>query len=131
MKNWCDNDLVDLVLTTGGTGFTPRDVTPEATRVLLDKEAPAISIALTLESLKVTPLAMLSRLVAGIRKSTLIINFPGSPKACKECYNVISPVIKHSIDQIRGETKKVRAKHKEMQSIFESDTTATVKLLKS
>jgi len=94
---------VDLILTTGGTGFSPRDITPEATLSVIDREAPGIPEAMRLKSLQITPKAMLSRAVAGIRGKTLIINLPGSPKAVSECLEVILPVISHAIEILRGD----------------------------
>ena len=96
LRAWCDERL-DLILTTGGTGFAPRDVTPEATRRVLDREAPGIAEALRAESLKITRHAMLSRAVAGIREQTLIINLPGSPKAVKESMEILLPVLPHAL----------------------------------
>ena len=81
---WCNTPEVDIILTTGGTGFSPRDVTPEATKSIIEKEAPGLVEAMRIASLKITPHAMLSRAVAGIRNNKLIINLPGSPKAAKE-----------------------------------------------
>lgn len=95
---------VNLVLTTGGTGFSPRDNTPEATLSVVEREAPGIAEAIRAASLIKTPTAMLSRGVAGIRGNTLIVNFPGSPKAVAECFEVIKPILGHAIDQISGET---------------------------
>lgn len=94
---------LNLILTTGGTGLAPRDVTPEATKQIIDREVPGISEAIRLESLKKTPKAMLSRGVAGVRKETLIINLPGSPKAVEECLEVVLPVIPHAIELIKNE----------------------------
>ena len=96
---------INLVLTTGGTGFSPRDNTPEATLAVIEREAPGIAEAIRRESVKATPTAMLSRGVAGIRGTTLIINFPGSPKAVAECFAVIQPVLKHAVDLIAGDSK--------------------------
>lgn len=93
---------VDLVITTGGTGFSPRDNTPEATRSVIDREAPGIAEALRAASMKKTQMAMLSRGVCGIRDKTLIINLPGSPKAVTECFDVLQPVLQHAVDLIRG-----------------------------
>ncbi|KAM3964003.1 LOW QUALITY PROTEIN: molybdenum cofactor synthesis protein cinnamon [Aphomia sociella] len=106
---------IDLILTTGGTGLSLRDVTPEATKAIINREVPAISVALTLESLKKTPMAMLSRSVAGIRDRTLIINFPGSKKAVIECFEVIRPVLPHAISLIKNEQAEVRSLHNSMQ----------------
>src|SRR2546425_13243406 len=97
LTSWADSDLADLVLTTGGTGLTPRDVTPEATRAVLEKEAPGLAEALRAESLLVTPMAMLSRGVAGTRGRTLIVNLPGSPKAVRECLEGLVPVLGHAV----------------------------------
>ena len=100
----CDTDKVDVVLTTGGTGFAPRDVTPEATLAVLDKQTPGISEAIRQKSLEITPMAMLSRAVSGIRESTLIINLPGSPKAVKESLEIILPVLPHAVETLSGKT---------------------------
>jgi molybdopterin adenylyltransferase len=94
---WSDSGEMDVVLTTGGTGFAPRDVTPEATRAVIQREAPGLAEAMRAASLKVTPHAMLSRIVAGIRGKTLIVNLPGSPKGAVENLQVILPVIPHAI----------------------------------
>ncbi len=96
LLNWCDEG-VNLILTTGGTGFSPRDVTPEATLQVIIKQAPGISEILRQESLKVTQHAMLSRAVAGIRDRSLIINLPGSPKAVKENLDILIPVLPHAL----------------------------------
>lgn len=99
-----EREDVNLILTTGGTGFGPRDNTPEATRSIIDREAPGIAEAMRRETSTKTPMAMLSRGIAGIRNQTLIVNLPGSPKGVAECFDVIRPVLKHAIDQICGET---------------------------
>lgn len=96
----CEN--AQLILTTGGTGFSPRDVTPEATMDVIERQAPGIPEAMRAKSLEVTSLAMLSRAVAGIRDKTLIINLPGSPKAVQECLDVILPVLEHAIEILTG-----------------------------
>ncbi len=98
LREWCDGQHLNLVLTTGGTGLAPRDVTPEATRAIIDREAPGIAEAMRAESLRHTPFGMLSRGVAGMRGHTLIINLPGSPKAVKECLQCILPVLPHAVN---------------------------------
>jgi molybdenum cofactor synthesis domain-containing protein len=95
---------VNLIITTGGTGFAPRDNTPEGTRAVIEREAPGIAEAIRREATKNMPLAMLSRGICGIRNQTLIINLPGSPKAVKECFDVIKPVLQHAVNLILGET---------------------------
>ncbi|RJP73737.1 MAG: MogA/MoaB family molybdenum cofactor biosynthesis protein [Candidatus Abyssobacteria bacterium SURF_17] len=92
----------ELVLTTGGTGIAPRDVTPEATRALIEKELPGITEVMRLKSVEVAPTAMLSRAVAGTVGCTLIINLPGSPKAVRECFSFIKPAIPHALELLRG-----------------------------
>lgn len=99
-----EREEVNLVLTTGGTGFGPRDNTPEATRTVIDREAPGIAEAMRRETSVKTPMAMLSRGIAGIRNGTLIINLPGSPKAVAECFEVIRPVLRHAVGLIAGES---------------------------
>ena len=94
---WADSADLDVILTTGGTGFSPRDVTPEATHAIIDREAPGLAEAMRAASLKVTPHAMLSRIVTGIRKKTLIINLPGSPKGAVENLQVVIPVLPHAV----------------------------------
>lgn len=98
-----DEMQVDLVLTTGGTGLSPRDVTPEATMEAITTIVPGLAEAMRAESLKKTPAAMISRAVAGIRKRTLIVNLPGSPKGAKECLEVVLPAIPHAIEVMKGE----------------------------
>jgi molybdenum cofactor synthesis domain-containing protein len=93
---------VDLIITTGGTGLSPRDVTPEATREVIDREIPGIAEAMRIEGLKKTDRAMLSRAVAGVRRNTLIVNLPGSPKAIREGLAVIVGVIPHAVEKIKG-----------------------------
>jgi molybdopterin adenylyltransferase len=95
--DWADSDEMDVILTTGGTGFSPRDVTPEATRAVINREAPGLAEAMRAASLKITPHAMLSRVVTGIRKRTLIINLPGSPKGAVENLQVLVPVLPHAV----------------------------------
>jgi molybdenum cofactor synthesis domain-containing protein len=98
---WADAGDLDVILTTGGTGLSLRDVTPEATRSVLDREAPGIAEAIRLESLRHTPMAMLSRGIAGVRGATLIINLPGSPKAVRECLDVLKPVLQHAAQVLK------------------------------
>lgn len=111
-----DNIKVDLILTTGGTGFSKRDITPEATKAVIHKEVPAIPTALTVESLKVTPMAMVSRAVSGIRNNTLIINLPGSRKAVMECFAIIKPMLTHAISLIKDNVSEVKQTHDKLQS---------------
>ena len=99
--SWADGGDLDVILTTGGTGFAPRDVTPEATRAVIDREAPGLAEAMRAASLKVTPHAMLSRIVTGIRKRTLILNLPGSPKGAVENLQVVIPVLPHAVQLLR------------------------------
>lgn len=98
---WADSDEFDIILTTGSTGFAPRDIAPEATRSVIQKEAPGLAEAMRLESLKKTQHAMLSRAVAGIRGQTLIINLPGSPKGAVENLQTIFPVLPHAVQLLR------------------------------
>ncbi len=98
-----DSGAIDLILTTGGTGVAPRDVTPEATRAVLDRELPGMAEAMRAESLKKTPHAMISRAIAGIRKQTLIVNLPGSPRAVRENLAVILPALPHAVAKIKGD----------------------------
>jgi len=98
---WADGGELDVVLTTGGTGFSPRDVTPEATRTVIDREAPGLAEAMRAESLKITHHAMLSRIVTGIRGKTLIINLPGSPKGAVENLQVVLPVLTHAVQLLK------------------------------
>jgi molybdenum cofactor synthesis domain-containing protein len=95
---WCDEKQLNLIITTGGTGLAPRDVTPEATRAVIEREAPGIAEAMRAISLQHTPFGMLSRGVAGTRGRSLIINLPGSPKAVKECLEYILPVLPHAVN---------------------------------
>ena len=106
MCYYSDELHLDLVLTTGGTGFSVRDVTPEATIAIGDRLVPGFGEVMRHESLKVTPKAMLSRATAVLRKKTLIINMPGSPKAVRECWAVIAPAIPHGLEILRGDTSE-------------------------
>jgi molybdopterin adenylyltransferase len=98
LSEWSDDRRLDLIITTGGTGLAPRDITPEATKAVIDREVPGIAEAMRAISLQHTPFGMLSRGVAGTRGQTLIINLPGSPKAVKECLEYILPVLPHAIN---------------------------------
>ncbi|GAB2214818.1 hypothetical protein Droror1_Dr00019182 [Drosera rotundifolia] len=111
LRRWSDVEKMDLILTLGGTGFTPRDVTPEATKELIEKETPGLLFAMMQESLKVTPFAMLSRSAAGIRGSTLIINMPGNPNAVAECMEALLPALKHGLKQIKGDKREKHPSH--------------------
>jgi molybdenum cofactor synthesis domain-containing protein len=102
LRKFADQPDVNLIITTGGTGLAPRDNTPEATRNVIEREAPGLAEAMRMETLKQTPMAMLSRGVCGIRSGTLIINLPGSPKAVRESFAVIAPVLKHAIALLAG-----------------------------
>ena len=102
LQEWCDGGKVDLVLTTGGTGLGPRDVTPEATRDVIELEVPGISEAARLETRKNTEMAVLSRTVAGVRSGCLVINLPGSPKGVREFLEVVVPVVPHALEMIKG-----------------------------
>jgi molybdopterin adenylyltransferase len=103
LVEYTDEKKLDLILTTGGTGLSPRDVTPEATRRAIHREIPGIAEAMRAESMKITPMSMLSRAVAGIRSRTLIINLPGSPRAVRENLTFILPVLKHALEKTQGD----------------------------
>ena len=101
----CDDVKADVVLTTGGTGFAPRDITPEATKAIIEREVPGIAEAIRIKSLQITPKAMLSRAVSGIRGKSLIVNLPGSPKAVRESLEFILPVLPHAVEVLSGDTQ--------------------------
>ncbi|HEX8746875.1 MAG TPA: MogA/MoaB family molybdenum cofactor biosynthesis protein, partial [Pyrinomonadaceae bacterium] len=105
LRSWADRREVNLIVTTGGTGFGPRDNTPEATRAILEREAPGLSEAMRAETRKATPMAMISRGVCGTRSGTIIINLPGSPKAVRESFAVIKPVLPHVMALLEGRTE--------------------------
>ena len=102
LRRLCDGGRADLILTTGGTGFSPTDVTPEATMAVVERPNPGIPEAMRYYSLQITPRAMLSRAAAGIRGRTLIVNLPGSPKAVRECLQAILPALDHGLEILKG-----------------------------
>lgn len=104
LHSLAQRDDINLIITTGGTGFSPRDNTPEATRAVIEREAPGLAEAMRRETSSKTPMSMLSRGICGIRGNTLIINLPGSPKGVEECFEVIRPVIGHAISLISGDS---------------------------
>jgi len=110
---WSDSNKIDILLTTGGTGFSPRDVTPEATRQVIERQVPGIPEAMRQASLAVTKHAMLSRAMAGIRGTTLIINLPGSPKAALENFNTIVSVLPHAVELLQGDPKSETGHNRE------------------
>ena len=105
LREICQRGDANLIVTTGGTGLGPRDNTPEATLKVIEREAPGLAEAIRAESLKITPMAMISRGVSGVCGSTLIVNLAGSPKAVKESFAVIKPVLSHAVDLLAGETE--------------------------
>ena len=109
LTEWADEGNVDVIITTGGTGLGPRDVTPEATLAVVDRVVPGLTEAMRAETFSKTPFAILSRAVAGIRGSCLIINLPCSPKAVRECLEVVLPVIPHAVEIIKGEVTEHKA----------------------
>ena len=108
LRAYADLKHVNLIVTTGGTGLAPRDNTPEATLAVIERKAPGLAEAMRIETLKNTPMAMISRGVSGIRSQTLIVNLPGSPKAVSESFAVIKPVLNHAVDLLAGETSHGR-----------------------
>lgn len=112
LVEWAEADI-DVIITTGGTGLATRDVTPEATLSIVDKVVPGIGEAMRAETFKITPTAILSRATAGVRDKCLIINLPGSPKAVRECLEIILPVIPHAVEIIRGDVTEHGDTHNE------------------
>jgi molybdenum cofactor synthesis domain-containing protein len=110
LHHFVDRDC-DLIFTTGGTGMTPDDITPEATRVVIHREAPGLAEAMRAEGAKHTPLGILTRGIAGISESTLIVNFPGSPKAIEQLFPVIAPVLQHAVQTLRGDSSHGNHRH--------------------
>lgn len=111
LVEWADSGSVDVILTTGGTGFALRDITPEATLAVIDRQAPGLAEAMRQAGLNVTPHAMLSRAVTGIRQRTLIVNLPGSPKAAVENLQVILPVLPHAVELLRDDPSSEAGHH--------------------
>ncbi len=102
LREWADRADVNLVITTGGTGLSPRDNTPEATRAVIEREVPGIVEAMRAETFRQTPTSILSRAVCGTRSGALVVNLPGSPKGVRECFAVIRPVLAHAVSQLAG-----------------------------
>lgn len=117
LENWSSGEVnhCDLILTVGGTGFSPRDVTPEVTRAVIDRETPYVASYMILKCSEVTPFAVLSRSICGIRDRTLILNLPGSTKGAQECYEAVAQVLPHALDQLRGDAGKIVADHVKIQ----------------
>ncbi|KAG5866571.1 hypothetical protein JTB14_004132 [Gonioctena quinquepunctata] len=115
LQTWADDGLCDIILTTGGTGFAERDVTPEATRQIIHKEAPGLAYAMISKSLEITKMAMLSRAVCGIRAKTLIVNLPGSEKGAVECFGFIKNVISHAVALLTENKELITVFHENIQ----------------
>jgi len=110
LHHFVDRDC-DLIFTTGGTGMTPDDITPEATRVVIHREAPGLAEAMRMEGARHTPLGILTRGISGIAESTLIVNFPGSPKAVEQLFPVLAPVLEHAVKTLRGDSSHGNHRH--------------------
>jgi molybdopterin adenylyltransferase len=111
LREWADGGAVQLIVTTGGTGLGPRDVTPEATKAVLEYEVPGIAEAMRAEGLRHTPMSMISRALAGVRNRVLIINLPGSPKGVRENLSVVLPVLQHALELLAGEQSEHGGPH--------------------
>lgn len=120
LLEWSNGELMDVILTTGGTGFAKRDVTPEATKAVIDKEAPGLSYAIISKGMAVTDLAVLSRAVSGIKNKTLIINFPGSVKAASESFGFIKNVLPHAVAHVREDRELIKCEHRHIQGLSQS-----------
>lgn len=105
IKDLVDNKHIDLILTTGGTGVAPRDVTPEATRLVIERELPGFAEVMRMESYKITPTAMISRALCGTRKGSLILNLPGSPRAALECLGFVKKALPHTLEKLKGDMR--------------------------
>ncbi len=108
LRTWSDEVGLDVIVTTGGTGLGPRDVTPEATLAVIDYAVPGLAEAMRVEGLKHTPMSMLSRAVAGVRGQTLIVNLPGSPRGVRQNLQLVLPVLTHAVELLRGEASEHR-----------------------
>ncbi|CAL1289398.1 unnamed protein product [Larinioides sclopetarius] len=115
LETWSDEKNIDLILTVGGTGFTPRDVTPEVTKAVIDREAPHLASRMILGCCEKSKFSVLSRSVCGMRGQSLILNLPGSVKGSTECFDMIATVLPHALDQLKGRTKCITSLHTEIQ----------------
>lgn len=115
LKLWADEKNIDLILTVGGTGFSPRDITPEATKAVIEREAVHIASYMVMGCTVKTKFAALSRSVCGIRGKSLILNLPGSTKGSAECFEMVAPILPHALDQLRSDVNKITSAHVEIQ----------------